>query len=172
MNTPTASRSHTDDTHSETGTDDTDTDEDADKRRIAQPHHTSLGDTRSGWPVDLSEIFAQIYAILLVGYSTLYSGFFQAGNDMTLGILRFLGVGAVAGSGEEGDEGIGMEKREVVGNTKRRRRVEGAGTDCESNPPCFGWEEAGLTGVADKGFYPGMVNLSGTLCYMNSVLQV
>ncbi|KAI9639805.1 uncharacterized protein MKK02DRAFT_19524 [Dioszegia hungarica] len=64
-----------------------------------------------------------------------------------------------------------MEKREVVGNTKRRRRVEGAGTDCESNPPCFGWEEAGLTGVADKGFYPGMVNLSGTLCYMNSVLQ-
>ena len=55
---------------------------------------------------------------------------------------------------------------------KSRLSAGGQSLRCLVSPPSRAfwadWKDVEVKGV----FFPGMVNLSGTLCYMNSVLQV
>ncbi|KAK4684463.1 ubiquitin carboxyl-terminal hydrolase 1, partial [Tremellales sp. Uapishka_1] len=68
------------------------------------------------------------------------------------------------------------EEPESIGLVKRRRAVTG-GTSGKrmgtlaSGQGRRGADDTRLAGLADAVYFPGMVNLSGTLCYMNSVLQ-
>ncbi|OCF42880.1 ubiquitin carboxyl-terminal hydrolase 1 [Kwoniella heveanensis CBS 569] len=80
-------------------------------------------------------------------------------------LLNRLWTGNASGSGSgrkkvmqdsDGDDGSGNE---MVTKKVRRRRRRAADEDIQRSS------------VSTEGYYPGMVNLSGTLCYMNSVLQ-
>ncbi|WVQ99411.1 hypothetical protein IAU59_006544 [Kwoniella sp. CBS 9459] len=86
--------------------------------------------------------------------------------------LSFWTAGSGSGSGSgrkkalrmdgEGGEN-GSENETATKKIRRRRRRAEADQGVDAN---------GLrTSVPTEGYYPGMVNLSGTLCYMNSVLQ-
>lgn len=79
----------------------------------------------AGWPIDLRDIFDQIWYIFLVGFRTLYASFLQGGHEMVLGILEFLG-------GSKGSTSVNGEVEDVVGDgkimemgVKRRRKVDG-----------------------------------------------
>lgn len=76
-----------------------------------------------GWPIDLVAVFEEIYYILIVGFDTLYSAFFQGGNELVMGILRYLG-------GKSGENEVEMDEKVVEGDMKPRRRVEKGG--CKS----------------------------------------
>lgn len=91
---------------------------------------------------------------------------------MALGFLRLFGsAGTGSGSGENDSENEVELENKV--NVKRRRRRDDRGSQGESIQELrVGGEKGVLMIQVDKGYYPGMVNLSGTLCYMNSVLQV
>ena len=91
---------------------------------------------------------------------------------MALGIARWWG-GRVECTEEDGEEGIKLlEQPEQGGGKKkvkrRRRKEEAAGR----NTAFTSVDGADHGGVEDPQYFPGMVNLSGVLCYMNSVLQV
>ncbi|WVR07047.1 hypothetical protein IAU60_004086 [Kwoniella sp. DSM 27419] len=73
-------------------------------------------------------------------------------NEAMLGLTGWWTGAAASGSQLAGKEdGVEMEKKKV---RRRRRKADDKGS-----------------GVPEEGYFPGMVNLSGTLCYMNSVLQ-
>jgi ubiquitin carboxyl-terminal hydrolase 1 len=79
---------------------------------------------------------------------------------MALGLARWLAGG--------GAEAVPMTEQGEGKKVKRRRRKETpAGEQQFSLPNQMRAENTG-----EVQHFPGMVNLSGTLCYMNSVLQV
>lgn len=110
--------------------------------------------------IDILSFFAQVYLALY---------------EMTLGIGKWW-----AGTEIE-DSHRGKETKEKEIKAKRRRRRVEPSSNSSGRFFSFsfslvilyvwlvyGWETDSATGR----FFPGMVNLSGTLCYMNSVLQV
>ncbi|OXB39993.1 ubiquitin carboxyl-terminal hydrolase 1 [Cryptococcus neoformans] len=105
---------------------------------------TSTSKVATAFPhILLDDLWIDILSFFAQVYLTLYK--------MTLGFEKWW-----AGTETE-DSHRGKEKKEKeVKAKRRRRRVEPSSTSSDS---------------ATGRFFPGMVNLSGTLCYMNSVLQ-
>ncbi|ORY33965.1 hypothetical protein BCR39DRAFT_517965 [Naematelia encephala] len=77
-------------------------------------------------------------------------------EDMALGLVRWWTGSRASDDAEESDD-VGQGAGEIVKlktrKVKRRRRKENS------------------LSIDDDAYFPGMVNLSGVLCYMNSVLQ-
>lgn len=109
--------------------------------------------------IDILSFFAQVYL-------TLY--------EMTLGIGKWWAGTEI----EDSHKGKERKVKEIKAR-RRRRRVESSSSSSGRFSFSFPFSSVGYMirlrvriDSATGRFFPGMVNLSGTLCYMNSVLQV
>ncbi|KAK8864408.1 hypothetical protein IAR55_001656 [Kwoniella newhampshirensis] len=93
------------------------------------------------------------YLVLLI---SLFAQSFLTLYDMALGLSSWWSGNAAASAVRGGEKLEMVERRDGKVVKRRRRKVD--------SPRSNGT-------VIVNGYFPGMVNLSGTLCYMNSVLQ-
>ncbi|RSH87343.1 hypothetical protein EHS25_003252 [Saitozyma podzolica] len=100
------------------------------------------------WSWDPIYLLTSLWGIIVSLAGQTYWDIFITGREMALGLGRWW-----AGAGAQEEVEMTESKRDGgVAKVKRRRRKEATSGDAPQ-------------------YFPGMVNLSGTLCYMNSVLQ-